>query len=484
MQRQAPSIGRIAVMAGFALSCFGLLLFLWLSFGGAAPFKPKRYEIQVKVTEAARLAEQADVRIAGVRVGKVTKKRRDTDGNLTIATVALERRYAPINRDAHAILREKTVLGETYMELTRGTEGAGMLEDGGTLNRGNVGSPVQLDELLSSFDPVTRMAYRTWQRGLADSLDGRGQDLNDSLGNLPAFVESGGDLLEVLDTQRGALQALVRNTGVAMEALTLREGQLQNLVTSGERVFSAIDSQRESFAQVWQVFPTFLEESRLTYDRLQTFAVDTRPLAQELRPPADELGPTLRAVGDFGPDLRALFRDLDPLITAQLESLPKTREIIRGLPPVLRALGPWLSQVNPILDWVGINATTLTDMLANLGAATAATTPSGDPQSPGHYLRQFAPSGSESIAMYSERLPVNRGNAYINPMQLIQPEIGQKGIIPSFDCINAGGDKPATTGEGGTPPCVTQKPLDVSDFPAVNPGRFPRVGSADYSRGR
>ena len=34
MQKQAPTFGRLLVMVLFALSCFGLLLFLWLSFGG------------------------------------------------------------------------------------------------------------------------------------------------------------------------------------------------------------------------------------------------------------------------------------------------------------------------------------------------------------------------------------------------------------------------------------------------------------------
>jgi hypothetical protein len=40
MQKQAPSIPRVLVMVLFALSCFGLLLFLWLSFGGPIPLKP------------------------------------------------------------------------------------------------------------------------------------------------------------------------------------------------------------------------------------------------------------------------------------------------------------------------------------------------------------------------------------------------------------------------------------------------------------
>ena len=71
MQKQAPTLGRLLVMAGFALSCFGLLLFLWLAFGGPIPLKPKGYRIHVAFPEATQLATQADVRIAGVSVGKV-----------------------------------------------------------------------------------------------------------------------------------------------------------------------------------------------------------------------------------------------------------------------------------------------------------------------------------------------------------------------------------------------------------------------------
>ena len=53
MQKQAPSLGRILVMAGFALSCFGLLLFLWLAFGGPIPLQPKGYRFNVAFREAA-----------------------------------------------------------------------------------------------------------------------------------------------------------------------------------------------------------------------------------------------------------------------------------------------------------------------------------------------------------------------------------------------------------------------------------------------
>src|SRR5438270_354713 len=44
-------------MVLFALSCVGLLLFLWLSFGGSIPFNPQGYEIRVAFPNAQELAK-------------------------------------------------------------------------------------------------------------------------------------------------------------------------------------------------------------------------------------------------------------------------------------------------------------------------------------------------------------------------------------------------------------------------------------------
>ena len=71
MSKRAPSTTQLLVIAGFALSCFGILLFLWVTFGGPTPFRAKSYEIKVPFNEATQLAEQSDVRISGVNVGKV-----------------------------------------------------------------------------------------------------------------------------------------------------------------------------------------------------------------------------------------------------------------------------------------------------------------------------------------------------------------------------------------------------------------------------
>src|SRR2546428_8891649 len=139
------------IIAAFTLSCFGLLLFLWSAFGGPVPLKPRGYEFKASFAEATQLAQEADVRISGVTVGKVKKIELGDDGR-TQATIELSQKYAPLPSDARAILRQKTLLGETYVELTPGTKGAPLLPEDGKLATKNVASTVELDEIFRSFD--------------------------------------------------------------------------------------------------------------------------------------------------------------------------------------------------------------------------------------------------------------------------------------------------------------------------------------------
>src|SRR4051812_35165672 len=103
MQKEGPSLGRVTAMGGVARSCFGLLTFLWISFGGSVPLKPKQYELTINFPEATTIAEAADVRIAGVTVGKVRSKRLDKGANRTKVVLRIEPKFAPIPKDSRAI---------------------------------------------------------------------------------------------------------------------------------------------------------------------------------------------------------------------------------------------------------------------------------------------------------------------------------------------------------------------------------------------
>jgi virulence factor Mce-like protein len=301
-------------MVLFALSCFGLLLFLWLSFGGTVPFKAQGYRIRISFTNAAQLAQEADVRIAGVSVGKVIDKQLDPQGNRTIATIEMQRQYAPVHENARAILRLKTILGETYVELTPGTPNSPPLPDGGLLSRSNVIPAVQLDDVFNALDPQTRRAFQIWQQELARAVQGNGQNLNSVLGNLSQFAADATDITRVLDVEHAATVGLIQNGGTVFAALDQSQSALHNLITTAATTFATTAAQNQALGSTFQVFPTFLNETKATMARLMTFALDTDPLVRALNPVAVNLGPTLHSVRVLSPDLRNLFTNLGPLI--------------------------------------------------------------------------------------------------------------------------------------------------------------------------
>ena len=207
MSKRAPSTTQLLVIAGFALSCFGILLFLWVTFGGPTPFRAKPYEIKVPFNEATQLAEQSDVRISGVNVGKVQSIALAPNGKQALATVDIDDKYAPLPESTRAILRTKTLLGETYIELTPGDGNGPELADGGTLPEANVAESVQLDEIFRTFDPETRAAFQSWMQEAAVAINGQGQSLSYALGELEPTFTDFDKLFRVLDSQRLAVGA-------------------------------------------------------------------------------------------------------------------------------------------------------------------------------------------------------------------------------------------------------------------------------------
>ena len=116
MQKRAPTLGNMLVIVLFALSCFGLLLFLWSLFGGPLPLKLKGYRFTVTFRSRWRSPNTPTFRISGVDIGHVVALKLGDDGR-THATIEVAGKYAPIHANMHAILRQKTLLGETYVQL-------------------------------------------------------------------------------------------------------------------------------------------------------------------------------------------------------------------------------------------------------------------------------------------------------------------------------------------------------------------------------
>ena len=509
MQKQAPSIGRILVAVGFTLSCFGLLLFLWVTFGGAVPFKPESYRFTADFPEAITLQKEADVRIGGVSVGKVKDiglapesecHTNPTVCNTTRATIEIDPQYAPISSDARAILRQKTLLGETYIELTTGSQvqpgqssqttsaqsgsiDVGQLSggdaphpipEGGHLAQTQVQDETQIDEIFQGFDKPTREAFQSWMQNSALAVNGRGLDLNDAFGNLGPFASDASDVLGTLRSQEQSLRTLVHDTGDVFAALTAHDQALAGAVVGANRTFGALASQSRALSDTFKIFPTFENEGRLTLNRLKSFAEDARPVFHDLRPVARNLSPTLRDVRKLAPKAHKLFENFDPLIRASATGFPSLSSFLRELRPVMDGLDPFLQNLDPVVRWLDYQAPVVTDFLSNPSSSTADFLPTQAGQNaPLHLSRQMTIFTTESLSIYPTRLNTNRGNGYLQPFAIGSYFPTTQGeIFPSHDCNNTsnfpgGGSVTGGLGSGQ----VTRNP--ASTPPASESGQFP-----------
>ncbi|HET6998155.1 MAG TPA: MlaD family protein [Solirubrobacterales bacterium] len=417
MSKRAPSTTQLLVIAGFALSCFGILLFLWVTFGGPTPFRAKSYEIKVPFNEATQLAEQSDVRISGVNVGKVQSIALAPNGRQALATVNIDNKYAPLPESTRAILRTKTLLGETYIELTPGSSDSPEMADGGTLPEANSAESVQLDEIFRTFDPKTRAAFQTWMQESAVAISGQGQALSYAIGEFEPTFSEFDKLFRVLDTQRVAVGQLFRNGATTFRALRGREGEVAKLIESSNAVFQTTAQRDRDIEAIFRAFPTFQDESRLTLNRLKAFALNADPLMRQLVPAAEQLSPTLIAFANLAPEAKGFFEGLSKVIARAPTGFPALRKLFRDeFPPLLRAVDPFLRNLNPIVTGLNLYRREFTAFFANVAAATNGELTKENAKGENtHYLRVMGPLMPESLATFDNRLASNRNSAYSPP---------------------------------------------------------------------
>jgi phospholipid/cholesterol/gamma-HCH transport system substrate-binding protein len=433
MVTQAPKRAAVLAAVGFTLSCIGLMIFVWTQFGGTVPFAPQGYRVHVMFKETGLLVPGADVRIAGVNVGRVTGVA--NRGVNSLVTIDVSQQYAPIPRDTHAILRQKTLLGEAYVALSAGSGSGPKLADGGTIPQSQVGSTQQLDQVLGAFGKPTQRDLQAFLSGSATALAGRGEDINSAFGNLDPALGDLDAIVGVLDGEQGSVHRLLRSGATVFTTLGQRSADLQSLITAGDQVLSATAARNTALRATVNALPAFDTQLRTTLDHARRTLSLAKPSLDALLPAAPLLTPTLRGLITLsGPALR-LLHAAPRLIDDSLVALPAIERFERAFRPALDALQPAVQQVSPIINFIGLYKTELTTAMANLAASLEATAPSNAPGGSTNYLRSLAIVGNESIFGQSVREPTNRSNAYYSPGEL--SKLSDGGLLAA-SCANTG----------------------------------------------
>ena len=433
MVTQAPKRSAVAAAIAFTLSCIGLMIFVWTQFGGTIPFSPQGYRINALFKETGLLVPNADVRISGVNVGKVTAVQ--ARGVNSYVTMDLEQAYAPIPIDTRAVLRQKTLLGEAYIELSTGTGSGPKFHDGGTIPVTQIQPTQALDQVLGSFDRPTQRDLQALLSGTAVALAGRGQNINNAIGNLDPAVTQLSALVGALNEQQSNIRGVINNGAIVLTTLGDRSADLQSLITAGNQVFGATAAENASLTATVNALVPFDVQLRTTLGSLNTTLGIASPTLAVLRPVAPLLPPALSAVIALSGPATALLSEAPGLFNAANAALPAITRFSEAFKPAVDVLLPAAQQLVPIITFMAQYRRELVAAMGNLAADLQAKAPAATSSGSASYLRAASVLGPESIYGQTVREPQNRNNAYFSPGELAN--VGSGGLL-SATCANAG----------------------------------------------
>lgn len=464
MGKAKPKLSQVLIPVAFAFSCFGLLLFLWSSFGGPVPFTPEGYRVKIPFKEGTQLAVESDVRISNVSVGKVKAidlNTGDSSGETgtSTATIQIDSQYAPLPSDTRAMLRQKTLLGETYVELSPGTRSGSTLPEGSTLPAAQVAESVQLDEIFRSLDERTRLAFRVWMQGSAAASQGNGYEISTSLGTLEPFTADANKLVQILATQDAAVSGLLRNGGEVFQALSERQGQLRGLIQNADTVFTTTGNRNQDLRDLFVALPTFLRESRLTLRKLDRFSGEAQPVVNAMLPASKQLSGTFQELAKLSPQAEGFFVGLKQVEDNSTAGIPALQTMVDptstasqgGFKPLLARSTPFTRQVTPILNGLSDYRREFASALGNVAAATNAILVSPGTTRKVKVLRTSTALNPSSLAASAAgvgRFDQSRANPYVAPVESGLPPLAS-GPLAGFETRQCSGGTAATLTNGG-----------------------------------
>jgi phospholipid/cholesterol/gamma-HCH transport system substrate-binding protein len=240
-------IGSIAVLAALLGLAFSLK---------KLPFVSQNYTLVAEFADAAGLSPDNEVRVAGIKVGRVTGV--DLGRDRVLVTMEIKR-GVDIPRDATAEISLKTILGTKFVVIdARGKEEP--FRDGSRIPLARTTIPFEIYQaanaavdLLTDVDGAQlNEAFRGLasittdpNRNLARTVDGAAAVL-DTLGAkreaLDTLATKGEEILASLDASAPDIQRILQHSNVVLEVLARRRGVVQSLLRNTDRLAAQLGS--------------------------------------------------------------------------------------------------------------------------------------------------------------------------------------------------------------------------------------------------
>jgi phospholipid/cholesterol/gamma-HCH transport system substrate-binding protein len=361
------SIGGLAFLIASAIVASTLYVVLNNAFGGPQIRLKAPYQITATFSDPQGLLKKSFVLARGVEVGGV--EHIEVDGDAARVTFGIEKRYAPIYRNATIRTGNRTLLGEPYLELDPGTPEAGMLPNRSVLPKRQVLPNQEFDEALKALNKPAVDHLRNVAESFADGFRDPQitAQVNATWGAVAAVVQRLRGLTDTLRGQEPQISGLVTNSGTVLKELGDREGALRSIVADGNATLRVLAGGQQGLRATLSETPRLLAAGRRALRDAKPLLIEARPLVADLRAASPDLAPTLETLRPTARDAATVVEGLKPFNDAAVPALRVALPVVKGAVPVVDRLIPTLRNLIPTLDYVAPRARDIPALFSNLG---------------------------------------------------------------------------------------------------------------------
>jgi virulence factor Mce-like protein len=347
----------IALVVGLpALLAFGL---------GAEKRAGGGYTVRAVFDNASFLTPGEDVKIAGVKVGKVQSLDVTADKKAAVVLEIVNAGFTPFHQDSHCSIRPQSLIGERYVECTSGSDRSPALP---RIPNGQAGSGQYLLAVAHTSAPVDidlvgdigRLPYRQRLALIVNEfgagLAGNGQNLNDAIHRANPALRQTDAVLAILAKQNRTLASLAADSDAVLAPLAAKRRRVSHFVVAANQTAQATAARSADIQRTFQRFPALLRQLQPTLVDLGSVSRQSTPVLRDLNTAAPDLTRFTRALGPFSragtPALVSLGHAADVGRPALIHSLP----LVRNLATFAHNAGPvgrYLVQVTDSLDKTG-----------------------------------------------------------------------------------------------------------------------------------
>lgn len=189
--------------------------------------------------DASGLHSGDNVRIAGVRVGRV--ERVDLDGATALVRFSVERDQ-PVLRNSGVAIRYQNLIGQRYLALLPGKGSAPMLAPGTRIPKASTESALDLTVVLSGFQPLFDVISPEDINKLSASLVAVLQGEGDSI---LALLRTTAELADRLADRDQVIGRVITNLGTVLTEIAVRDGDVDALIGQLRRLVAATAADRD-----------------------------------------------------------------------------------------------------------------------------------------------------------------------------------------------------------------------------------------------